>query len=177
MAAGCSETVPPPARPAGTPGRLERELDEELRFHLEKEIEQQPGARDDARPRRASRPCSSFGGVEQTKEQLRDHRGLGLAGRAGQGPALRPAHAAQGARASPPVAVLSLALGIGANTALFSVAESLLLRPCRWSQPERLVLFEWEAGTAFRNSGISGWSHDDRDQAPAGQLVVSPPHL
>jgi len=107
--------------------RLEDDLDEELRSHLEMGIElnmRKGMSAADAR-REALR---SFGGVERTKEMYRDQRGLPMIETAWQDLSF----GIRTLRRSPGftlLAILCLTLGIGANAAVFSWVEGILLRP------------------------------------------------
>ncbi|HSB08443.1 MAG TPA: ABC transporter permease, partial [Blastocatellia bacterium] len=69
------------------------------------------------------------------------------------------------------VAALSLAVGIGANTALFSVVDAVLMKTLPVPEPERLVLFEWQAGLTFRLSGMSGTSYVPTEPSEKGNSL------
>jgi len=119
---------------------LDTELDEELRFHLERDVEQniQNGmSPEDAR----YAAMKTFGGVDQSKEQCREARGVGPLENT-----LRDVsysvRVLLKSYAFTIVVVLTLALGIGANTAIFSFANGILLRPLPYPQSDRLAVVD-----------------------------------
>ena len=129
-------------------GRRERDLAAELDSHLQLHIDDnlRAGMTPDEARRQA---LIALGGVEQTKERVRDARGTFL-------DSVRQdvVFALRLMRRSPVVtgvAVLSLALGIGANTAIFSILDSLLLRSLPVREPERLVLLVEGENRTFTN--------------------------
>src|SRR4051812_36463572 len=120
--------------------RVERELDEELQTALALlEERYRTAGMPAAEARRAAR--LTLGGVEPIKEEVRD----GRAGAAVDATLLDLRYALRGLVKAPAftaVIVLTLALGIGANTAIFSVVHTLLLAPLPYRAADRL-LFVW----------------------------------
>lgn len=116
---------------------VEREMRDEMRFHLEMEAEELTrfGTERSDALRLARR---RFGGVARYEDEARDARGGGWLEQLRQDTryALRVLGRGRGFVA---VAVLTLALGVGANTAIFSVVRGVLLRALPYPEPQRLV--------------------------------------
>src|SRR5216683_1373275 len=120
---------------------VERETDQELRFHLERQIALHMAA--GISPEEARRAALlEFGGVEQFKEECREARGVNRI----ESLLADVRYGFRSLRKSPGfaiVSVLTLALGIGANTAIFSMVNALLLHPYNFPDLDRLVRV-WE---------------------------------
>jgi predicted permease len=133
-------------------------LDDEMRFHLEARIREYVERGLSAREAR-DLALKRFGSVTLAKERARDADTLRWLADIGQD--LRDA--SRQLRKTPVfafVVVLSLALGIGANTAIFSLLDAMLLRTLPVAEPERLV----RIGSASAGDRSSTWSYGIWDQ-------------
>jgi putative ABC transport system permease protein len=157
--------------------RLERDLDREVRDHLERHVADL--MRDGLSEADARRKAAlTFGGVERVKEDCRDARGTRWVDDLVQDVRYGVRVLAK-APVFTAVAILSLALGIGANTAIFSLVNSLLIRSLPVRAPERLALLErgswtnpiWEQIRARQSTlfdGAIAWGNENFDLAAGG---------
>ncbi|HEY1249956.1 MAG TPA: ABC transporter permease [Thermoanaerobaculia bacterium] len=132
-------------------GRMESDLDAELRFHLDREIEK--NERRGMTPEEArTEALRQFGGVEKTKEEVREADRAVLLETVLQD--IR--YGARSLRKNPgyaAAAILTLALGIGANTAIFSVVHGVLLQSLPYGGGDRLVRVRVDAPGAGVQDG------------------------
>jgi predicted permease len=155
--------------------RMERELERELRYDIDRRMADlaSEGLSEDQARRRVA---VEFGGMLQVQEEVRDtwlwrwldegRRDLAYAGRL-----LRrsPVFAA--------TAVLSVALGIGASAAVFSLVDQVLLRRLPVADPDRLVYVMWKGTTLSSNWGYNyllsyPFCRDLQDRQPVLDGVV-----
>lgn len=165
--------------------RLERDLDKELRFHFESQVDDKVRSGiPESEARRLTR--LEFGGMEQIKEDCRESRGTMWLELIVQD--IR--YGLRQLRKAPAftlTAVLTLALGIGASTAIFAFVNAVLIKPLPYKEPGRLVhLYESiPLGPRFHLSypDYQDWKHDNKVfssldvYAPYGFMMNTPDGL
>ena len=122
---------------------LDQELDDEVQFHLQRDIERNVKSGmtlEDAR----YAALKSFDRLEQSKEECRSARGVGLIENLVRDVSYS-LRVLLKSYAFTIVVILTLALGIGANTAIFSFANGILLRPLPYPQSDRLAVLDESA--------------------------------
>ena len=153
---------------------VERELDKELRFHLAQQIEENLAlGMPPAEARFAA--LRTLGGVTQIQEECRDMRRTHLIEDVFRD--LR--QAARAFLRSPGfyvVIVLTMALSIGANSAIFSVVDGVLFRPLPYAKPDRLVRM-FLSGADFPKFPLNPWDFRDyRDRSRSFESLAAYVH-
>lgn len=151
--------------------RVEQELTDELRFHLEKLIEEQ--AAKGMTPEEARYAAlRELGGVGQIKEECRDMRQVNYIENFLQDVryGLRQLRRSSGFTA---VAIITLALSIGANTAIFSLIDAVMLRKLPVRNPHELVQFATVGPYGFSNFSYPGFKRfRDENHVFSGMLAI-----
>ena len=155
--------------------RMEHDMDEEMRFHIEAraaDLTNQGVPQQDA----LRRARLEFGGLETAKEECRDAVGVSFVEtlfqdvRHGLRAMLRkPAFTA--------IAVIVLALGIGANTAIFSVVDAVLLRPLAYRDSGRLVTILMSGDGPVSVANYIDWRDQSRSFSATGAAEFWSPNL
>src|SRR5260370_32006699 len=133
--------------------RIEQELDDELRFHMDQQAEKymRAGMSHEEALRRVR---LEFGGIEQVREDCREARGISFL----ESLALDLRYGLRMLARSPAftaIIVLTLALGLGANTAIFTLFHAVMLRSIPVRDPQQLVVAQWSAHQGPQNVGTS----------------------
>jgi predicted permease len=143
--------------------REERQMDDEMQFHLEMEARRLMTDKGLSEKEARYAAQRAFGGVERHKDAVRDERGTSWIEDVAQDArfGIRTLRRRPGFTA---IASLTLALGIGASTALFGVVKAVLLTPLPYSRPDGIAVL-WSAWKGFDQTWLSydeyeGWKAD-----------------
>ena len=131
---------------------LEREFDDEIRDHLDRDIAERVARGLDAREARRQ-AIADLGGVDNVREQLRDEHGISVLEDLGRDMRF----AVRRLRRNPRYAILiilTVALGIGAATSVFSAVDGVLFKPLALKEPEDIV-------TIWQTKPADGIERDD----------------
>ncbi len=151
-------------------------MDDELRYHVERETEERIRAGMSPEAARTS-ALRDFGGIERFKEEARDARGV----RPVEDLIADTRYAARVFARNPgftATAILTFALGIGAASAIFAVVYGVLLRPLPYADPDRLVVLSekkpaWpRGGNVVSIDNFDAWR--DRARSFAGMAALIP---
>jgi predicted permease len=138
--------------------RVEQELDRELKFHFDRQVEENMAKGMSAAEALAA-ARREFGGLAQIQEECRDMRRTNLV--ESMGSDLRYAVRTLGRTPGfTVVIVLTLALAIGANSAIFSVIQGVLLRPLPYAHPDRMVRIFFNSDT-YAKFPLNPWDLRD----------------
>jgi putative ABC transport system permease protein len=154
---------------------MEREMDEEMRFHIEARaadlIRQGVPAQEATRQAKIE-----FGGMETAKERCRDAVGVSFVETLMQD----VRHGVRAMSRTPVftvTAVVVLALGIGANTAIFSVVDAVLLRPLAYRDPGRLVTILMDGEDPVSVANYIDWRDQSHSFTAMGAADYWSPNL
>jgi predicted permease len=147
-------TIPLRFRSLFRRNQIEKELDEELQFHLEQRIQLEMAA-GQTRERARSTALRAMEGIEQRKEECRDMRRLAPFNNL-QGDLRYALRALKNNPGFAATAMITLAIGIGANTAIFSLIDTVMLKLLPVKTPEQLFL----VGNDRRHTSMT-WNYPD----------------
>lgn len=168
-------TIPLRLRSLFRRAAVERDLDDELRFHIEQQVEQNVARGMSPAEARAA-ALAAMGGVERQKDDIRDTRRVEVLTNL-----VRDVrHAWRSLRANPGyafVAILTLTLGIGANTAIFSAVHGVLMKDLPYNDPRRLVTVGYGRGSTVAAGVFLDWKGATRSFSQMGVEEYWTPNL
>jgi hypothetical protein len=146
-------------------GRVERELDAELTFHLEQQIAENlaAGMRPDEARRAALRAVGRPDAIKDVYRQMQRLPVVETAWRDVR-------HASRGLRRAPAfsaVAIVTLALGIGANALIFSVLNAVVLQTVPYPDADRLMVLQMTVARPGRGVNTASWSYPKLEESGA----------